>query len=120
MQISMQTIPRSVFHKLKNTKTVTERNKYRIQPCRSPRNHPATIAADQQRKVFCSRNVWQHQTLGIFFRISQSGYPILDQQAHLADRIYPWHYIPPSDDHSDRDRASLEDSSAYETPVDWV
>jgi len=76
--------------RLTNTATIAARNIFREQPRRSPRKHPSSKKYDKARGLRVkSKLVWYHRHRKFFFRLSKSGYPVIDPQACIADQLFP-------------------------------
>jgi len=76
--------------RLTNPAKIAARNASRERPRRSPRKHLSTATYDKARGLRVkSRLVWYHRFHKFFFRLSTSGYPVIDPQAHIADQLFP-------------------------------
>jgi hypothetical protein len=109
----LKLVPPSALRKIKNKAKADERDKYRVLPRRSPRQHQASLAADQYCQQFHSNTVFFHRTQRVFFKIS-----IIDHHARTASQIYPFGDTD-SFDSSDNPRVP-DDSNSSVTPTDWI
>ena len=114
----LKLVPPSALCKIKNKAKADERDKYRVLPRRSPWQHQASLAADQYRQQFHSNTVFFHRTQRVFFKISISGYAIIDHHARTASQIYPFGDTD-SFDSSDNPRVP-DDSDSSVNPTDWI
>jgi hypothetical protein len=127
----LKLVPPSTLRKLRNRAKVNERDKYPVLPRRSPRQHQASLAADQYRRQFHSNTTFLHHTQGVFFKISISGYAIIDYHACTASHLYPLGDSTGSFDSSDfgdstdsfdssNNPAVPDSSDSSVTPTDWI